>query len=115
MEQPSVAIKKRKTKPMQGQRAERPAQASASSFWLYGLHSARAALNNPGRKIRRALVTDRAQIELGQALTKAGITPTMAAPDSISRMLPPGAVRLSSPQELRDVLENWSRERSDLE
>jgi 2-haloalkanoic acid dehalogenase type II len=32
-----------------------------------------------------------------------------------SAMLPSGAVRLSSPQELRDVLENWSRERSDLE
>ena len=87
-----MAIKKRKTRPVQGRRAEKPAQGSASSFWLYGLHSARAALNNPGRKIRRALVTDRAQIELRQALTKAGITPTMAAPDSISRMLPPGAV-----------------------
>jgi 23S rRNA (guanosine2251-2'-O)-methyltransferase len=87
-----VAIKKRKTGPAREGRNEKPAQGSASSFWLYGLHSARAALNNPRRKIRRALVTDRTQSELGQALVKCGIVPTMAAPDSISRMLPPGAV-----------------------
>ena len=87
-----MATKKRKIGPIRGQRTEKPAQASASSFWLYGLHSARAALGNPHRKIRRVLVTDRAQIELGQALAKTGIPVTMAAPDNISRMLPPGAV-----------------------
>ncbi len=87
-----MVTKKRKTGPTREGRNERPAQASASSFWLYGLHSARAALSNPRRKVRRALLTDRAQIELGQALVKAGIAPTLAAPDSISRMLPPGAV-----------------------
>src|SRR5258708_12851562 len=92
MEQPSVATKKRKTGPVREGRNERPAPASAGSFWLYGLHSARAALSNPRRKIRRVLVTDRAQIELGQALVRCGFPPTPAAPDNISRMLPPGAV-----------------------
>jgi 23S rRNA (guanosine2251-2'-O)-methyltransferase len=88
-----VAVKKRKTSPFREGRNERPIQASSSSFWLYGLHAARAALNNPRRKIRRVLVTDRAQAELGQALAKPDIGPiAMAAPDSISRMLPPGAV-----------------------
>jgi 23S rRNA (guanosine2251-2'-O)-methyltransferase len=114
MEQPSVAIKKRRTGPIREGRTEKPAQASASCFWLYGLHSARAALGNPRRKIRRALVTNRAQIELGQALVKCGIAPTMAAPDNISRMLPPGAVHqgvalLCEPLpalDLEDVLEN---------
>ena len=87
-----MAAKKRKTKLPGGRPIKTAVQASSRSFWLYGLHSARAALNNPRRKIRRALVTDRARIELGQALAKTGIEPTMAAPDSISRMLPPGAV-----------------------
>ncbi len=87
-----MATKKRKTGPMRGAKNE-PGQASNSSFWIYGLHSARAALGNPRRKIRRILVTDRAQIELGQALARSDIGgPTLAAPDSISRMLPPGAV-----------------------
>ena len=106
-----MAIKKRKAGPA-GRPIKPAAQASNRSFWLYGLHSARAALNNPRRKIRRALVTDRAQAELGQALAKTGIEPTMAAPDSISRMLPPGAVHqgvalLSEPLpalDLEDVL-----------
>jgi 23S rRNA (guanosine2251-2'-O)-methyltransferase len=53
----------------------------------------RAALNNPRRTIRRAVLTDKAKLELGPILSKAGVEAVAAAsPDAISRMLPPGAV-----------------------
>jgi 23S rRNA (guanosine2251-2'-O)-methyltransferase len=67
--------------------------SSDGAFWLYGLHAARAALANPRRIIRKAVLTERAQGELGPALagTKAAMV-TQASPDNISRLLPPGAV-----------------------
>jgi len=84
-----VAAKKRKPGPrIGGQTSNR---GSGAAFWLYGLHAARAALSNPRRKIRRAAVTDRAQLELGPLLSKVE-TVTAAAPDAISRLVPPGAV-----------------------
>jgi len=74
-------------------RRESSAQASGNTYWLYGLHSARAALANPRRKIRRAVLSERAQLELGADLDKAGVPSVgAAAPDTISRLLPPGAV-----------------------
>jgi 23S rRNA (guanosine2251-2'-O)-methyltransferase len=90
-----VATRKRKPDPKAGGpkiRREASTQAGGA-YWLYGLHTARAALANPRRKIRRAVLSDRAQLELGPALEKASIASvTAAAPDTISRLLPPGAV-----------------------
>lgn len=37
----------------------------AGSVWLYGLHTVRAAIDNPARKIRRMLVTRNAAVRLG--------------------------------------------------
>ena len=76
----------------------RPRSSSKTStpegaFWLYGLHAARAALSNPRRKIRRAVVVERARLELGPALSKAGVETALAAgPEGIARFVPPGAV-----------------------
>jgi len=67
--------------------------SAKGGFWLYGLHAARAALANPRRIIRRAVMTERAQTELGGSLARLredGLT--VASPDAVSRLLPPGAV-----------------------
>jgi 23S rRNA (guanosine2251-2'-O)-methyltransferase len=72
---------------------QNPKTDTAGAFWLYGLHAARAALDNPRRKVRKAVISDRAQAELGPALVKAKVANvTQASPDNISRLLPPGAV-----------------------
>jgi 23S rRNA (guanosine2251-2'-O)-methyltransferase len=59
------------------------------AFWLYGLHAARAALKNPARKIRRAVLTPRAADELS---LRASLSVERVEPDKIARLLPPGAV-----------------------
>jgi 23S rRNA (guanosine2251-2'-O)-methyltransferase len=68
------------------------ATAAEGAFWLYGLHAARAALGNPRRTVRRAVLSDKAKLELGPILSEAGVEAVPASPDAISRMLPPGAV-----------------------
>jgi 23S rRNA (guanosine2251-2'-O)-methyltransferase len=60
------------------------------AFWLYGFHAARGALTNPRRNVLRGVATERAAAELG--VTLRGIKCEFAAPDAISRLLPPGAV-----------------------
>ncbi len=63
------------------------------AFWLYGLHAARAALANPHRRIRKAVLSERAEAELGPALAEAKVENiAQASPDNIARLLPPGAV-----------------------
>src|SRR5512143_718012 len=70
----------------------RPPQAKPESgLWLYGLHAVRAALSNPKRFVRRAVLTERAAEEIGPRLlgrVKHEVTDLHA----ISRMLPDGAV-----------------------
>ena len=58
---------------------------------MYGLHAARAALSNPRRAVRRAVVTDRSQAELGTSLRGLDSV-TVAAPEAVSRLVPSGAV-----------------------
>ena len=87
---------------------------SKGGFWLYGLHAVRAALANPKRNIRRAVLTDRAEAELGAGVLRARTSNvTVAAPDAVSRLLPPGSVHqgvalLCEPlpaQDLEEVLD----------
>jgi 23S rRNA (guanosine2251-2'-O)-methyltransferase len=80
---------------MSRQRTRQPEKSSApeGAFWLYGLHAARAALANPARKVRKAVVSERAQAKFATALAKAKVSNvTQASPDNISRLLPAGAV-----------------------
>jgi 23S rRNA (guanosine2251-2'-O)-methyltransferase len=60
------------------------------SLWLYGLHAVRAALANPRRKVKRAVLTERARDELGRDL--GGVPAETASPDTIGRLLPSGSV-----------------------
>jgi 23S rRNA (guanosine2251-2'-O)-methyltransferase len=76
-----------------GSPSSRPGGGSVAAYWLYGLHPARAALANPKRKIRRAILIEKAQAELGPALAKRHQeNVTIAAPDAVARLVPPGAV-----------------------
>src|SRR6185437_310009 len=59
--------------------------------WLYGLHAVGAALDNPNRKLHRAVLTARAAETLGPKLTgRVRVEPADA--EAIGRLLPPGAV-----------------------
>ena len=59
--------------------------------WIYGLHAIEAALANPRRKLRRAVLTARAAEALGPKLAgRVRVEP--ADIEAIARLLPPGAV-----------------------
>ena len=60
-------------------------------LWLYGLHAVRAALANPRRKVKRAILTARAAEELGPKLL-GRVRHEVADGDAVSRVLPQGAV-----------------------
>lgn len=60
-------------------------------LWLYGLHAVRAALANPQRKVKRALVTARAAEEIGPKLLGRVRHETVDM-DAINRVLPQTAV-----------------------
>jgi 23S rRNA (guanosine2251-2'-O)-methyltransferase len=67
--------------------------AAKGGVWLYGLHAVRAALANPRRNVRRAVLTDRAEAELDASVVhRRAANVSLAAPDAISRLLPPGSV-----------------------
>jgi 23S rRNA (guanosine2251-2'-O)-methyltransferase len=60
-------------------------------IWLYGLHAVRAALANPRRKSRRAVLTARALDEIGKPLL-GRIEQEIVTADAVSHLLPAGAV-----------------------
>lgn len=77
------------------QRHRRPAEHRASiaggSFWLYGLHAARAALRNPRRSILRARLSESAWRELEREW-RPGLQAETLSAEKIAQLLPPGAV-----------------------
>jgi 23S rRNA (guanosine2251-2'-O)-methyltransferase len=68
-----------------------PDAKAAEGLWLYGLHAVRAALANPRRKVKRAVLTVRAQEEIGAKLL-GRIRHEVADGDAVARLLPSGAV-----------------------
>jgi 23S rRNA (guanosine2251-2'-O)-methyltransferase len=84
-------------------------RSAASALWLYGLHAVRAALANPRRTAKRAVVTERAAAEIGPGLLSR-ISVEKADTDSVARLLPQGAVHqgvalLCEPLPERDLQE----------
>ncbi len=55
--------------------------------WIWGVHAALAALNNPLRRVERVVATRNAASRLPE-----GAEPHILEPDAIDGMLPPGAV-----------------------
>lgn len=85
------------SKPKPPPRGERPAapprlvKPGRSENLIYGLHAVQAALANPRRKVGRALLTPRATETIGEKLLARVQVETMD-PESIGKLLPPGAV-----------------------
>lgn len=69
----------------------KPDARAHEGLWLYGLHTVRAALANPSRKVKRAVLTSRAAEEIGPKLL-GRVRQEIADGDAVSRLLPAGAV-----------------------
>jgi 23S rRNA (guanosine2251-2'-O)-methyltransferase len=69
----------------------KPDARTSEGLWLYGLHAVRAALANPARKVKRAVLTSRAAEEIGPKLL-GRVRQEIADGDAVSRLLPAGAV-----------------------
>jgi 23S rRNA (guanosine2251-2'-O)-methyltransferase len=59
---------------------------------LFGLHAVEAALANPNRPVLRVVATENAALRLGPLLAKRGLTPELASPRDLDRLLGPDAV-----------------------
>jgi 23S rRNA (guanosine2251-2'-O)-methyltransferase len=64
---------------------------NSKGLWLYGLHTVRAALANPARKLNRAVLTEHASAAIGRGLL-GKVRYEIAAPDAVARLVPPGSV-----------------------
>jgi 23S rRNA (guanosine2251-2'-O)-methyltransferase len=69
----------------------KPDSRTGEGLWLYGLHAVRAALANPARKAKRAVLTSRAAEEIGPKLL-GQVRQEVVDGDAVSRLLPAGAV-----------------------
>jgi 23S rRNA (guanosine2251-2'-O)-methyltransferase len=69
----------------------RPSHAAAKGLWLYGLHTVRAALANPARKLHRAVLTEHAASAIGRGLL-GKVRHEIATADAVARLVPAGAV-----------------------
>jgi len=69
----------------------KPQQKPESGLWLYGTHAVRAALANPKRFVRRAVLTERAVEEIGAKLL-GRVKHEIADMAGVSKILPDGAV-----------------------
>jgi 23S rRNA (guanosine2251-2'-O)-methyltransferase len=69
----------------------KPDAKGGGGLWLYGIHSVKAALSNPDRKVKRAVLTTRAVEEIGPKLL-GRVRHELADGDAVSKLLPPGAV-----------------------
>ncbi len=66
--------------------------AAPGNHVLYGLHSVREALANPGRRFLRLLATENGVARLREVVPDLPIEPKLVRPDDIGRMLTPDAV-----------------------
>jgi 23S rRNA (guanosine2251-2'-O)-methyltransferase len=72
-------------------RSRRQPEPGSGTFWLYGIHAARAALANPTRRVLRARFVESAWQQFKDKLppeTQSQVCPA----DQISQLAPPGAV-----------------------
>lgn len=82
-------------------------KGSAGGLWLYGLHAVRAALRNPQRNVKRALLSEQASSALGRPIL-GRVRHEITSADSVARLLPGGAVHqgaalLCEPLPKRDI------------
>jgi 23S rRNA (guanosine2251-2'-O)-methyltransferase len=75
----------------QPNRSRARAEPGSGTFWLYGIHAARAALANPRRKILRARLVEPVWQQLKTQFPPE-IPSQICQADQISQIVPPGAV-----------------------
>jgi 23S rRNA (guanosine2251-2'-O)-methyltransferase len=94
-------------------REPRPVDLSGGAPWLWGHHAVAAALKNPNRKFVRLVATEDAAAELAGMLGEASpIDPQIMNRDTITKLLPPGAVhqgvallaKTLKPWQLEDII-----------
>lgn len=89
-------------------------QTSDRTYWLYGLHAVRAALQNPRRDIRRMLATSPAAEKLAMECEKRRLKPELKSAQEISHVLPKDSVHQGVALEVRPlpemILEEYLRE-----
>ncbi|WOI57278.1 23S rRNA (guanosine(2251)-2'-O)-methyltransferase RlmB [Palleronia sp. LCG004] len=66
--------------------------ADRATFWLFGLHAVRDALENPRRARHRLVVTKNAADKLASAIAGSGLEPEIADPRKFDVPLDPGSV-----------------------
>ena len=96
----------------------KPEAKSGGGLWLYGLHAVKAALANPDRKVKRAVLTTRAAEEIGPKLL-GKVRHEIADGDAVSKLLPAGAVHQGAAlqcdplpkRDLEDILDMPSEKR----
>ncbi len=69
----------------------KPHDKPESGLWLYGTHAVKAALANPKRFVRRAVLTERAAAEIGTKLL-GRVKHEVVDIHAVSKILPEGAV-----------------------
>lgn len=78
-------------------------RAETASFWLFGLHAVRDALNNPARRKLRLIVTKNAADRLAKEITTAGVTPEIADARKFPAPLDSGSVHQGAALEVRPL------------
>lgn len=78
-------------------------KAETASFWLFGLHAVRDALQNPARRKLRLVVTKNAADRLADAIAEAEIVPELADARKFSAPLDPGSVHQGAALEVRPL------------
>jgi len=78
-------------------------KAENATFWLFGLHAVRDALENPARRKLRLIVTKNAVDKLKDALQSSGVTPEIADARKFPAPLDPGSVHQGAALEVRPL------------
>ena len=78
-------------------------KAENATFWLFGLHAVRDALENPARRKLRLIVTKNAADKLKDALQSSGVTPEIADARKFPAPLDPGSVHQGAALEVRPL------------
>jgi 23S rRNA (guanosine2251-2'-O)-methyltransferase len=75
--------------------------AASATFWLFGLHAVRDALENPAREKVSLVLTKNAADRLAEAVAASGLTPEIADPRKFPAPLDPGSVHQGAALEVR--------------
>lgn len=86
----------------QGKKAE-----ARETFWLFGLHAVRDALQNAAREKVTLMVTPNALAKLEDAVAASGMTPQIVDPRSFRPPLDPGSVHQGAVLEVKPL--NWGK------